>query len=220
MDLERRSRKRNRKEDARENHALDSGSKRPSLGRAYLMGREGMNDIVSQHAAGYPNSGQTRYYLVTPVIMLLQQLWLPFCFGERGGPSSERSGRFSRYWRCFPMAFFTRAECDVRESEAQPLRRSLSHVRSCGLVIPVPEDRMEAYREWARNGAAFCVDRLPRDRRMCWGRFHTRRPADGFPPRGRGQTRREDRLHLAGLARQNELLAAAEEKMHQDPSNT
>jgi uncharacterized protein YbaA (DUF1428 family) len=23
----------------------------------------------------------------------------------------------------------------------------------CGLVIPVPEDRMEAYRQWAQNGA-------------------------------------------------------------------
>jgi len=24
----------------------------------------------------------------------------------------------------------------------------------CGLVIPVPEDKIDAYREWARNGAA------------------------------------------------------------------
>ena len=23
----------------------------------------------------------------------------------------------------------------------------------CGLIIPVPEDRMEAYRRWAENGA-------------------------------------------------------------------
>ena len=25
----------------------------------------------------------------------------------------------------------------------------------CGLVIPVPADRMDAYRRWAENGAAF-----------------------------------------------------------------
>lgn len=28
----------------------------------------------------------------------------------------------------------------------------------CGLVIPVPEDKMEAYRKWAENGAQFFRD--------------------------------------------------------------
>ncbi len=28
----------------------------------------------------------------------------------------------------------------------------------CGLVIPVPEDKIDAYRQWAENGAQFFKD--------------------------------------------------------------
>ena len=38
----------------------------------------------------------------------------------------------------------------------------------CGLVIPVPEDQMEAYRAWAESGAAFFKDHGCLEIVECW----------------------------------------------------
>ena len=41
----------------------------------------------------------------------------------------------------------------------------------CGLVIPVPEDAMEAYRAWAANGAAFFKEYGCLEIVECWEDF-------------------------------------------------
>ena len=86
----------------------------------------------------------------------------------------------------------------------------------CGLVIPVPEDAMEAYRAWAENGAAFfreygCVEIVE-----CW---------EDFVPEGQ-----ETDFRKAVAAKPGEKIVftwqvwpdrdffqAAEAKMHDDP---
>jgi len=86
----------------------------------------------------------------------------------------------------------------------------------CGLVIPVPEDSMDAYRRWAQSGAKFfkeygCVEIVE-----CW---------EDFVPDGEHTDFRK-----AVAAKENEKIVftwqvwtdkatfqAAEEKMHHDP---
>ena len=41
----------------------------------------------------------------------------------------------------------------------------------CGLVIPVPEDKMEAYRRWAANGAEFFKEYGCLEIVECWEDF-------------------------------------------------
>ena len=41
----------------------------------------------------------------------------------------------------------------------------------CGLVIPVPEDRMDAYRAWAESGAAFFREYGCLEIVECWEDF-------------------------------------------------
>ena len=41
----------------------------------------------------------------------------------------------------------------------------------CGLVIPVPEEKMEAYRQWAQNGAAFFKEYGCLEIVECWEDF-------------------------------------------------
>src|ERR1700742_97633 len=41
----------------------------------------------------------------------------------------------------------------------------------CGLVIPVPEDRMDAYRAWAENGAKFFKEYGCLEIAECWEDF-------------------------------------------------
>src|ERR1700733_1791445 len=99
---------------------------------------------------------------------------------------------------------------DPNYSRQTAVRRSLNHVclwprHSCsrgeegGLSHMGREERAILPGVW-----------LPGDRREL-GRLRTRRQRDRFPPRGRGKTRREDRLHLASLARQGALQSRRRE---------
>jgi uncharacterized protein YbaA (DUF1428 family) len=85
-----------------------------------------------------------------------------------------------------------------------------------GLVIPVPEDRMEAYRTWAENGASFFREYGCLEIVECW---------EDFVPDGK-----ETDFRKAVAARPGEKIvftwqvwpdkesfAAAESKMHDDP---
>lgn len=86
----------------------------------------------------------------------------------------------------------------------------------CGLVIPVPEDAMEAYRAWAENGAAFfreygCVEIVE-----CW---------EDFVPEGKETDFRKAVAAQPGekivftwqVWPDREFFQAAEAKMHEDP---
>ena len=85
-----------------------------------------------------------------------------------------------------------------------------------GLVIPVPEDKLEAYRQWAENGARFfmeygCLEIVESGRTSC---PTARRPT--FAARSpRSRTRRLCSPGRSGPTRRS--FNAAEEKMHQDP---
>ncbi len=86
----------------------------------------------------------------------------------------------------------------------------------CGLVIPVPADKMEAYRKWAENSAAFF---------KAYGCLEIVEAWEDKVPKGKHTD-----FHRAVAARDNEkvvfswqiwpskkFLEEAEEKMHQDP---
>ncbi len=73
-----------------------------------------------------------------------------------------------------------------------------------GLVIPVPGEKMEAYRQWAENGAQIfkaygCLEIVE-----CWEDYVPDGKQTDFR-RAVAARGREDRVHLAGLARQGEL---------------
>ena len=85
----------------------------------------------------------------------------------------------------------------------------------CGLVIPVPEDKMAAYRRWAENGAQFFKDYGCLEIVECW---------EDFVPDGR-QT--DFRRAVAAQAGEKIVFTwqvwpdkasfyAAEAKMHED----
>jgi uncharacterized protein YbaA (DUF1428 family) len=86
----------------------------------------------------------------------------------------------------------------------------------CGLVIPVPEDKMEAYRAWADNGAKFFKEYGCLEIVECW---------EDFVPEGK-----ETDFRKAVAAKPGEkivftwqvwpgkaMFQEAEEKMHHDP---
>ncbi len=86
----------------------------------------------------------------------------------------------------------------------------------CGLVIPVPEQNMEAYRRWAENGAAFFREYGCREIVECW--------EDAVP------TGQQTDFRRAVAAQDGEKIVvtwqvwpdkaffeAAEERMHHDP---
>lgn len=86
----------------------------------------------------------------------------------------------------------------------------------CGLVIPVPEEKMEAYRQWAESGARFFKEYGCLEIVECW---------EDFVPEGR-----QTDFRKAVAAKPGEKIVftwqiwpgkaafeAAEEKMHQDP---
>ena len=85
----------------------------------------------------------------------------------------------------------------------------------CGLVIPVPEEQMEAYRQWAENGARFFREYGCLEIVECW---------EDFVPEGK-----QTDFRRAVAARDGEKIVftwqvwpdkahfqAAEEKMHRD----
>ena len=86
----------------------------------------------------------------------------------------------------------------------------------CGLVIPVPGDKMEAYRAWAVNGAAFFKDYGCLEIVECW---------EDFIPDGRHTDFRRAVAAEAGekivftwqIWPDKASFQAAEEKMHDDP---
>lgn len=86
----------------------------------------------------------------------------------------------------------------------------------CGMVIPVPADRMEAYRAWAEMSARFFKEYGCLEIVECW---------EDFVPEGR-QT--DFRKAVAAKADEKivftwqvwpdkDFLNVAEEKMHKDP---
>ena len=75
-----------------------------------------------------------------------------------------------------------------------------------GLVIPVPEEKMEAYRKWAENGAKLFKDYGCLEIVECWEDFVPDGKQTDFRRAVAAKDGREDRLHLANLARQGELL--------------
>lgn len=84
-----------------------------------------------------------------------------------------------------------------------------------GLVIPVPGDKMEAYREWAKNGARFFKEYGCLEIVECW---------EDFIPDGKLTDFRRAVAALEGekivftwqIWPDKEQFQAAEEKMHQD----
>ena len=85
----------------------------------------------------------------------------------------------------------------------------------CGLVIPVPEGEMEAYRKWAENGAAFFKEYGCLEIVECW---------EDYIPNGQ-----QTDFRRAVAAKEGEKIVftwqiwpdkarfqAAEEKMHHD----
>ncbi len=85
-----------------------------------------------------------------------------------------------------------------------------------GLVIPVPEDQMEAYRRWAENGAKFFKD---------YGCLEIVESWEDYVPDGKQTDFRKAVAAKEGekivftwqVWPSREALDAAEEKMHQDP---
>ena len=86
----------------------------------------------------------------------------------------------------------------------------------CGLVIPVLEDRMEAYRTWAENGAQFFKEYGCLEIVECW---------EDFVPEDKQTDFRKAVAAKAGekivftwqIWPDKESFTAAEEKMHHDP---
>ncbi len=55
-------------------------------------------------------------------------------------------------------------------ADRRAFRRSLDHV-ICGLVIPVPGDKMDAYKKWAASGAKIFKDYGCLEIVECWEDF-------------------------------------------------
>jgi uncharacterized protein YbaA (DUF1428 family) len=86
----------------------------------------------------------------------------------------------------------------------------------CGLVIPVPEDKQEAYRQWAENGARFfreygCVEIVE-----CWEDFVPEGKLTDFR-RAVAAEPGEKIVFTWQVWPDRESFQAAEEKMHEDP---
>jgi uncharacterized protein YbaA (DUF1428 family) len=86
----------------------------------------------------------------------------------------------------------------------------------CGLVIPVPEGQMEAYRRWANNGAAFFKE---------YGCLEIVEAWEDFVPDGKTTDFRKAVAAKPGekivftwqIWPNREMFQAAEERMHEDP---
>ncbi|HWE45626.1 MAG TPA: DUF1428 domain-containing protein [Caulobacteraceae bacterium] len=86
----------------------------------------------------------------------------------------------------------------------------------CGLVIPVPADRMDAYRRWAESGAAFFKE---------YGCLEIVESWEDFVPNGKQTDFRKAVAAKAGekivftwqIWPDKESFVAAENKMHEDP---
>lgn len=86
----------------------------------------------------------------------------------------------------------------------------------CGLVIPVPEDKLEAYRQWAESGAAFFKE---------YGCLEIVESWEDFVPDGKLTDFRRAVAAQPGekivftwqIWPDKASLDAAEAKMHQDP---
>ncbi len=86
----------------------------------------------------------------------------------------------------------------------------------CGLVIPVPEDKMDAYRAWAENGARFFKE---------YGCLEIVESWEDYVPDGKQTDFRRAVAAKAGekivfcwqVWPDKESFTAAEEKMHLDP---
>ena len=86
----------------------------------------------------------------------------------------------------------------------------------CGLVIPVPEDQMEAYRAWAQMGGAFFRE---------YGCLEIVESWEDFVPNGTQTDFRKAVSARPGekivftwqIWPDKEFFQAAEEKMHKDP---
>jgi len=73
-----------------------------------------------------------------------------------------------------------------------------------GFVIPVPAEKMDAYRKWAENGAPLfreygCLEIVD-----SWEDNVPSGKQTDFSPRGRREGWREDRVLVAGVARQGD----------------
>jgi len=86
----------------------------------------------------------------------------------------------------------------------------------CGLVIPVPEDQMDAYRAWAESGAAFFKE---------YGCLEIVEAWEDFIPNGKTTDFRKAVAAKPGerivftwqIWPDREMFQAAEERMHEDP---
>ena len=86
----------------------------------------------------------------------------------------------------------------------------------CGMVIPVPEDNMDAYRQWAENGARIFKE---------YGCLEIVESWEDFVPDGKQTDFRravaiqpgEKIVFTWQVWPDKEFLSAAEQKMHQDP---
>ena len=86
----------------------------------------------------------------------------------------------------------------------------------CGMVIPVPEEKKESYRQWAEKGAAVFKD---------YGCLEIVESWEDFVPDGKHTDFRRAVAAKPGekivftwqIWPSKEFLAAAEQKMHQDP---
>jgi uncharacterized protein YbaA (DUF1428 family) len=86
----------------------------------------------------------------------------------------------------------------------------------CGLVIPVPEDRMDAYRQWAESGAKFFKQ---------YGCLEIVESWEDYVPNGQQTDFRKAVAAKDGekivftwqIWFDRETFRAAEEKMHEDP---
>jgi hypothetical protein len=61
------------------------------------MGWDGIRYIESQHAAGYPNTGQIGYYLATPLVMLAVSLLPLAVLGQ------TKWSAFGNVWGCLTL---------------------------------------------------------------------------------------------------------------------
>jgi uncharacterized protein YbaA (DUF1428 family) len=85
----------------------------------------------------------------------------------------------------------------------------------CGLVIPVPAEKMEAYRQWAQKSAAFFKDYGCLEIVEAWEDKVPRGKVTDFH-RAVAATDNEKIVFTWQIWPSKEFLDAAEEKMHQD----